>query len=198
VSVVYGLVLAGGRSTRMGRDKAALDWQGRPALERAFDLLEDCTDRAFVSLRVDQAGDPLRATWPHILDGEAGSGPIAGIAAAQAAFPDAAWLVLACDLPFVDAATLHHLLARRDRSRLATAYRNAHDGLPEPLCAVWEPESREPVLEFIAAGRHCPRKVLIQSGAVLVDLPAPRALDNVNTPAELDAARAALAAQGAP
>lgn len=198
MSAVHGLLLAGGRSTRMGRDKAALDWQGRPALERAFELLAECTDRAFVSLRADQAGEPLRASRPHIVDGDTGSGPIAGIAAAQAAFPGAAWLVLACDLPFVDAAALRHLLARRDRSRLATAYRSAHDGLPEPLCAIWEPASREPVLEFIAAGRHCPRKFLIQSGAALVDLPTPQALDNVNTPAELDAARAALAAQGAP
>lgn len=192
MSAVYGLLLSGGRSSRMGRDKAALDWRGRPALERAFELLSACTERTFVSLRPDQTGEPLRAALPHIVDGDAGEGPIAGIAAAQAAHPDAAWLVLACDLPFVDPATLAHLLAQRDAARLATAYRSAHDGLPEPLCAIWEPSSREPVLEFIRAGRHCPRKFLIGSGAALVDLPDPAALDNINTPAEAEAARAAL------
>jgi molybdopterin-guanine dinucleotide biosynthesis protein A len=179
----------------MGRDKAALDWRGRPALERAFELLSGVAERAFVSLRADQADDPLRAARPHIVDGDTGSGPVAGIAAAQAAFPEAAWLVLACDLPFADRATLEHLLARRDRSRPATAFRSAHDGLPEPLCALWEPSSREPLLAFVASGRHCPRKFLIESGAALLDLPDPRALENVNTPAELAAARAALGAR---
>lgn len=197
MSAVYGLVLAGGRSTRMGRDKAALAWHGRPALERAFEILSACTGRAFVSLRADQADDPLRAALPHIVDGDAGQGPIAGIAAAQAAHPEAAWLVLACDLPFVDADTLVHLRERRDASSLATAYRSAHDGLPEPLCAIWEPASRGPVLEFIREGRHCPRKFLINSGATLIDLPDPIALDNVNTPGELEAAREALAGRGA-
>ncbi len=195
MSAVFGLVLAGGRSTRMGRDKAALGWQGRPALDRAFELLAAVTKRAFVSLRADQAADPLRAGRPHILDGEAGSGPVAGIMAAQAAHPEAAWLVLACDLPFADHATLEHLLSRRAPDQLATAYRSAHDGLPEPLCAVWEPTSRKPLAEFVAAGRHCPRKFLIQSDAALIDLPDPCALDNVNTPAELAAARAALEAR---
>jgi molybdopterin-guanine dinucleotide biosynthesis protein A len=197
VSAVHGLVLAGGRSTRMGQDKAALAWQGRPALERAFALLSACTERVFVSVRADQTGDPLRAALPHIVDGDVGEGPIAGIAAAQAAHPGAAWLVLACDLPFVEAAALRPLLAHRDRSRLATAYRSAHDGLPEPLCAIWEPASREPVLEFIRGGRHCPRRFLIGAGAALVDLPDPQALDNVNTPGELEAARSAFAARGA-
>jgi molybdopterin-guanine dinucleotide biosynthesis protein A len=197
VSTLYGLVLAGGRSTRMGRDKAAVAWHGRPALERAFELLSACTERAFVSLRAEQAGDPLRTALPHLVDGVAGQGPIAGIASAQAAHPEAAWLVLACDLPFVEAGTLRHLIGRRDPASLATAYRSAHDGLPEPLCAIWEPASRGPVLGFIGEGRHCPRKFLIMSGATLVDLPDPQALDNVNTPVELEAARSALSARGA-
>ena len=58
-------------------------------------------------------------------------GPIAGIAAAQARWrPGAAWLVLACDLPNLDAHTLAHLLAHRDPARIATAYRSSRDALP--------------------------------------------------------------------
>jgi len=189
VSGVYGLVLAGGRSTRMGRDKAAIAWHGQPQLEIAWRLLAACTERAFVSVRAEQAGDPLREALPRIVDGEIGQGPIAGIAAAQAAHPGAAWLVLACDLPFLDTACLQHLLAQRQPARMATAYRSSHDGLPEPLCALWEPSSRSRVQAFIAAGRHCPRKLLIEGDTALVDLPDARALDNINTPGELAAAR---------
>jgi molybdenum cofactor guanylyltransferase len=195
VNGVYGLVLAGGRSTRMGRDKAAIAWHGRPQIEIAWRLLSACTESAFVSVRADQAGDPLRDALPRIVDGELGQGPIAGIAAAQAAHPDVAWLVLACDLPFLDAACLQYLLAQRQPARMATAYRSSHDALPEPLCAVWEPSSRARVQAFIAAGRHCPRKLLIEGDTALVELPDARALDNVNTPGELAAARDLIGAR---
>lgn len=189
---VYGLVLAGGRSTRMGRDKAGIEFQGRSQLERAFGLLEPLTARSFVSVRPDQQDDPLRTRFPQIVDLPDGAeGPTRGIRAAQQAHPEAAWLVVACDLPLLDAATLQNLIARRDPARIATAYRSGHDGLPEPLCAIWEPASAAPLAAFIAGGRNCPRKFLIQSDTLLLEQPRPDSLDNVNTPAELAAATVA-------
>jgi molybdopterin-guanine dinucleotide biosynthesis protein A len=188
---LYGLVLAGGRSTRMGRDKAALEYHGRAQLERAHDLLEKLVARAFVSVRPDQASDPLRARFAQIVDAGDLEGPAAGIRAAQKAHPDCAWLVLACDLPWLDIATLQHLIARRDPARLATAFRSSHDGLPEPLCAIYEPAAALALQEFLATGRNCPRKLLINSDTLLLDQPDTKALDNVNTPQELAAALAA-------
>jgi molybdopterin-guanine dinucleotide biosynthesis protein A len=181
---VYGLLLAGGRSSRMGRDKATLPYAGRTQLERAMDLLGPRVRRHFVSLRADQAQDPARRAFPHILDRQENLGPLAGILAAQAEYPHVAWLVLACDLPLLDGPSLDELLARRAPARLATAYRSSHDRLPEPLCAIWEPASREPLIRYAASGRDCPRKFLIGSDVELLDQPHPRALDNINTPAE--------------
>jgi molybdopterin-guanine dinucleotide biosynthesis protein A len=187
---LYGLLLTGGRSSRMGRDKAALPYgQGAPQLERAMELLRRHVERAYVSVRADQQRDPLRARYPQIADSEthSGSGPIAGMLAAQAQHPEAAWLVLACDLPLLDDATLTHLVRRRDAARLATAYRSSHDGLPEPLCAIYEPRSRELLAAYVAAGKTCPRRFLGASDTLLLDEPNPRALDNVNTPQEYGA-----------
>lgn len=181
---LYGLVLAGGRSTRMQRDKAALRYHGATQLEWAMALLEPQVERAFVSVRPDQACDPARARFARILDAHENLGPIAGILAAQTAHPQAAWLVLACDLPFLDAATLRHLVWARQPERQATAYRSSHDGLPEPLCAIYEPSAREAIAAWVAAGRSCPRKFLLRSDAALIDEPNPQALDNVNTPEE--------------
>ena len=150
-SPVYGLVLAGGHSTRMKRDKATLTYHGRTQLEWAMSLLEGRVSKAFVSIRPGQS-DPVRAQFEQIVDTHEGLGPIAGILAAQARYPEAAWLVLACDLPFLDGGTLDHLLAGRDPARQATAYRSSHpnhprhNGLPEPLCAIYEPSSREAIL----------------------------------------------------
>jgi molybdopterin-guanine dinucleotide biosynthesis protein A len=194
---LYGLVLAGGRSTRMQRDKATLAYHGRTQLEWAMDLIAPFVERAFVSVRPDQTQDPVRAKFPQIVDQQDNLGPIAGILSAQAAHPEAAWLVLACDLPYLDAATLKHLIWARQADRPATAYRSSHDGLPEPLCAIYEPASREAIAAFVATGRNCPRKFLIRSEAHLIEEPNPRALDNVNTPEEYGSAMTTLAPETA-
>jgi molybdopterin-guanine dinucleotide biosynthesis protein A len=185
---VYGLVLAGGRSTRMQRDKAALEYGGRTQLERAVELITPLVEWVFVSVRPDQTGDPLRARFPQIVDSGEVAGPLAGIVAAQSRHPDAAWLVLACDLPLLDEQTLAHLLRSRRPERQATAYRSSHDGLPEPLCAIYEPSSREAIRAYVAGGRDCPRKFLINADTALLDQPDPGALDNVNTPKEYGSA----------
>ncbi len=181
---LYGLVLAGGRSTRMGQDKAALAYHGKSQLDWAMDLIRPYVARAFVSVRADQTADVTRARHEQIVDIRNDIGPVAGILSAQARYPDVAWLVLACDLPFLDDTTLEHLIAARQGDRPATAYRSSHDGLPEPLCAIYEPGSRDALAAYVASGRQCPRKFLLQSNAQLLDEPNPHALDNVNTPAE--------------
>lgn len=188
VPPLYGLVLAGGRSTRMQRDKAALEYAGRNQLERAVELVTPLVARVFVSVRPDQTGDALRARFAQIVDSGEIAGPIAGIIAAQTHHPDVAWLVLACDLPLLDRETLEHLLRSRRPTRQATAYRSSHDGLPEPLCAIYEPSSRDALRAYVAGGRDCPRKFLINADAELLDQPQPGALDNVNTPTEYGSA----------
>jgi len=192
VPPIYALVLAGGRSTRMQRDKAALVYHGRSQLEWAVSFLQRHVQRVFVSVRPDQTKDPVRARFDQIVDTQDDLGPIAGIMAAQAQHPDVAWLVLACDLPFLDEGTLTTLIAARQPQRLATAFRSSHDVLPEPLCAIYEPASREAILTHVASGKNCPRKFLINSDVQLLDEPNPHALDNVNTPDEYGSAVAAL------
>jgi molybdopterin-guanine dinucleotide biosynthesis protein A len=189
---LYGLVLTGGRSSRMGQDKAALRVGGRTQLEHAMALLAPRVARAFVSVRKDQRADPLRAGFEQIEDSREDLGPIAGILAAQERFPDSAWLVLACDLPLLDAATLEALMRARAPERLATAFRSSHDRLPEPLCAVYEPASRAALAAYVARGRQCPRKFLMGADVHLVEEPNPRALDNANTPEEYAAAMSTL------
>jgi len=188
---LYGLILAGGLSARMQRDKAALTYLGKSQLDRVFELASRHLSKVFISVRAEQTEDPARAGKPQIVDTVAGGGPIVGIRSAFAQHPEAAWLVLACDLPFLTDRTLTHLLAARDPLRIATAYRSTHDGLPEPLCAIWEPAAAQALAAHQAAGRTCPRKFLIGSDTQLLEPLEPRALDNINTPEEyIDAGRA--------
>jgi molybdopterin-guanine dinucleotide biosynthesis protein A len=171
----------------MGRDKALLNYHGKSQIEWTAERARLVCERVYLSVRPDQTDDPTRGLLPHIVDRVTDKGPIAGIMAAQARKPAVAWLVLACDLPFIDEATLRHLVASRDPARVATAYRSTHDGLPEPLCAIFEPRSRALIEAYVASGKDCPRKFLIQNDALLIDQPNPHALDNINTAAEFEA-----------
>ena len=181
---VNGLVLTGGASARMGRDKALLDHAGTPQLSATFQLLARHVQACFISLRKDQVGEPLRAEFPGLIDGHAGIGPAAGLLAAHRAHPAAAWLVLACDLPMLDDATLAALIQSRDDRHVAVAYRSAYDDLPEPLCALWEPAALERLEAQVRAGRHGLREVLRSADVRLLPGPANGALDNINTPEE--------------
>jgi molybdopterin-guanine dinucleotide biosynthesis protein A len=189
---VYGLILAGGSSSRMHRDKAALEYHGKAQLERACELASRHVSQVFVSVRANQISDPTRARRPMIVDSVAGDGPAAGIRSAFAAYPHAAWLVLACDLPFLSDSALSHLIGERDPTRLATAYRSAHDGLPEPLCAIWEPAAAAALTAYQDGGGHCPRKFLMRHTPRLLEPLDARALDNINTPEEYAQAVATL------
>lgn len=186
------LLLSGGASRRMAADKAHLEYEGRPQLLRAWDLLQRTgVARAFVSINPGQQAEGLRAGLPTLADTVQSVGPVAGIVTAQQAFPEHAWLVVACDLPLLDAPTLQTLIDARELDCDATAFNSRHDGLPEPLCAIWEPSSAHLLRQRLDAGHYCPRKALLQLRVRQLAAPG-IALDNVNTPAELLQARRQL------
>jgi molybdopterin-guanine dinucleotide biosynthesis protein A len=182
---LYGLVLAGGESRRMGQDKALLVRDGMNQLEYVVSQLTAVTQKVFVSTRAGQQQEPERSRYEQIVDRYEDMGPIAGIVSAMEEYPNVDWLVVACDLPNIDVSTLYYLLANRSNDKPFTAFRSSHDDLPEPLCAVYTSASRVLIEQFIAAGINCPRKILIRADSCLLTQPEPTALDNINTPADL-------------
>jgi len=178
---VHGLVLAGGHSKRMGVDKGALDYHGKPHREYTADQVAKFSTKTFLSCRAEQQGE-IETMYETIPDTFVGLGPYGAILSAFRYNPNVAWLVAACDLPMLDRATLEHLVSKRDPQRFATAFRNNQDGLPEPLIAIWEPRSYAVLLNALGQGRCCPRKVLIHENVKLLDPLNPDALINANTP----------------
>jgi CTP:molybdopterin cytidylyltransferase MocA len=122
--LLRGLVLAGGRSQRMGHDKAAILIDDATLLERTVALLDGWVASVSVSVRSDQADDRLRRQYPLLLDTGAGLGPANGLRAAHLSDPAAAWLVLACDMPGLDRQAISALVAARDPVRAATSWRS--------------------------------------------------------------------------
>ena len=176
---LFGLILAGGHSKRMGQDKALLCYHGKPQVEYVRDLLEGVCAKVFVSGR-SYFGIPLIEDRPPFMD----AGPLGGILSAMTTHPDASWLVMACDLPFVTKETIQYLIENRDPAKAATAFISTSDGLPEPLCAIWEANGFKAFLELFRKGLHCPRKTLIKTNTHLLIQQDPHWLDNVNTPQE--------------
>jgi len=178
---VFGLVLTGGKSRRMGRDKALLERDGQPQLKYIVGVLEACVDKVYVSMRSEQANDEVRSQYAQIVDRFDNLGPVAGILSALLERPEADWLVVACDLPNIDERTIRYLLSHRHDERPFTAFSSSHDGLPEPLCAVYRSGCAELMQRFVDEGINCPRKILMRSETELLQQPDPRSLDNVNT-----------------
>ena len=187
--VLKGLVLAGGRSTRMGTDKGAIDYYGKPQREYAADLLSGFCKEVYLSAR--EAGQ-FESDYPILTDSFTDLGPYGGILSAFRRDPDAAWLTVACDQPLLDADVLGQLVKARDESAVATCFHNPETGFPEPLLTIWEPRAYNVLLEFLMLGYSCPRKALINIKVHEVELLKPEGLINVNTPEELTRMKARL------
>ena len=183
---LYGLVLTGGKSTRMNKDKALLDYHGKPQQEHAFDLLDKVCDKVFMSSRDEEQSEEV--DYDSISDKFIGLGPFGGILSAFMVEPNAAWLVIAVDLPFLDQSTIDNLVEHRNASKLATCFIDPKNEFPEPLISIWEPKAYPRMLNFLSQGYSCPRKVLINSDVEVLTDRSEQALTNVNTPEELNEA----------
>jgi molybdopterin-guanine dinucleotide biosynthesis protein A len=195
---LHGLVLAGGQSVRMGCDKGLLQYRGEPQVQRAWRMLEEACGSAYVSVRAAQVPLSPYSELPLIVDDQRESlGPAAGLLAAWARQPSVAWLVLATDLPFVDAALLTKLVGCRAPERLATAFRHG-DGVPEPLCAIWEPGARRALIEAMRVGDRSLRRLLVVPAVALLDVEDPLRLTSVDSAAEYEVAQRQLGLSDAP
>jgi molybdopterin-guanine dinucleotide biosynthesis protein A len=185
-SDIMGLVLAGGRSRRMGVDKGTLQYHDKPQRRYLYEQLTPVCSRVFLSIRPEQQ-EELPEGFECILDENTYKGPFNGLLSAHHAFPGVAWLVVACDLPFVDGKVLKYLLERRDPHAMATAFATHASKLPEPLAAIWEPRGLKAAeVHMQTAESSCPRKFLINGDTTLVYPKEDLWLANANEPGEYE------------
>jgi molybdopterin-guanine dinucleotide biosynthesis protein len=137
---VTGYVLAGGRATRMGRDKRLFELQGRTLLDRAADLLQ-----RVLGVPPYAVGDNLAGIWPDpgriITDARPGCGPLGGLAALLTECPTRWALVLAADMPLVRAGDLLQLVKRASAVDRVVAL--SAGVRPEPLAALYHRDTSE-------------------------------------------------------
>lgn len=184
---LYGLVLAGGKSTRMGTDKGAIAYHNIPQRDYLYNLLNQVCDATFYSIREDQKAEFTKENV--IVDENKFRGPYNGLLSAYKQHNNVAWLVVACDLPLLDKVALQQLIAERDSTKLATAFATRESKLPEPLCAIWEPSALKASVDYLNDGNgSCPRKFLINADVKLVFPEQDQVLLNANSKEEYEIA----------
>lgn len=182
IAPVKGLVLAGGKSTRMGQDKSELDYFGKPQKVFAKELLENNNLETFYSVRDSSENNQ------EISDKFYNLGPFGGICSAFQKDPNAAWFVLATDVPFIDAKIIQLLLKHRNSSKVATAIKGESNQFVEPLITIYEPKAYPILMQYLAQGYSCPRKMLINSDVEIVEVDNDF-IRNINTPEEYKSAK---------
>lgn len=195
---LYGLILAGGRSSRFGSDKALATLGGEPLICRIARTL-----RLSVSALAVSGGRDAAAVVdaPLLADPQgAAQGPLAGIAAglAWAEAEGADWLVTTtCDVPRIPADMATRLLDAARAQDAALAFVNSSDG-PHPLCAVWRPRILPLLRAALADGAHpAVRRFAADMQGVAVPFAEAALFANINTPADLERAEQHLKEQGA-
>jgi molybdopterin-guanine dinucleotide biosynthesis protein A len=160
-----GVVLAGGRSSRMGRDKALMELDGRSLLDRALDVLDPHVQELLV------IGDPER--YGHVgpfvfADDIPGTGPLGGIITAMRYSSNDKLLVLACDMPGVNGALFERLKA--GLAPAAAAFVPACDGEVQPLAAAYHRRCQGRFESLVAQGRWKVREALAEVDALYIQI----------------------------
>jgi molybdenum cofactor guanylyltransferase len=179
---IKALILVGGQSQRMGRDKSSIPFHGIAQRHYLANLMEEMNIEPILSVQQSIPGESIA----QLKDTFFGLGPMGAILSAFQAQPDVAWMVVACDMPYINADAVETLLRGRNPSAYATAFLNPLTGFADPLFTIYEPKSYLRLLHFMWMGHTCPRKMLINSDVALLELDDSEWLQNVNTPEELE------------
>ena len=176
-SPINGLILSGGLSTRMGEDKRLIKYHDKTQEQYLFDLLTPYCSEVYVSINQSQQTD-----LPHIFDLNLSvKSPIVGIVSAFDKNSETAWLVVACDMPFINQEVIEHLIKHRNPEKFATAFENPEEHFPDPLLTIYEPKIYEKLQEAINQGKKSPMKVLQNLEIELLEVFDNKILMNINT-----------------
>ncbi len=192
-SPLYSAVFIGGQSKRMGRPKFSLDYNGMAEPKRLVEHLGKIAEKAFLSARPEQDLAPL-GDIPgagRINDEHYNLGPVGGLATLMGTHPESAWLVTACDMPFLDPASLEYIVSQRDPLRYGTCYTKKGGLGVETMCAIYEPKFIVPLFEAMSRRELSLSRIINELPFKLVKVPEDHRASflNINTPEEYEMAR---------
>lgn len=189
VGTINGLILAGGKSSRMKTDKSLLEYHGKPQRDFLFELLTPFCRKVHLSCKQCVDIPPHYNPIPDQFDLDS---PLNGILSAFQVAPLSAWLTVPVDMPWVDETTLKFLINHRNPKKIATCFWDSTGKLPEPLLTLWEPHATTLLSEFYTNNGFSPREFLVRCDANIVAAKQPEWLKNINSVQEFDQFRNSL------
>ncbi len=183
---MQALILAGGRSERMGVDKAVISYHGIPQYEYLMAQFSGLGMEVSISCREDQISLFQEKNVDLIVDRFSGIGAVGGIASALTLHDNSAFFVVACDMPAVNANVISELMSQRDFHSIATGFFNEEKKWIEPLCTIWEPSSLSVIMQELALNRTCPRKMLMSQKVKMISPSSTSFVANANHPSEME------------
>lgn len=184
---LYGLILGGGKSSRMGVDKGTIVYHDRPQREYLANLLRHFCKEVYLSCKTDTDIPP---SLNPLTDMFAIESPLNGILSAFHKYPGVAWLTVPVDMPAIDTRIINYLLEQRENDAVATCFYDSDGKLPEPLLCLWEAHAFPDLNDFNAAGKISPREFLRCHEVKLLQSPFPDLHVNINSLEELERYRA--------
>ncbi len=180
----YGLVLTGGKSLRMKRDKALIEYHGVPHAKFIRDHLKKYCHEVYLSAQPGQWSGTALENYPTLPDDQPDLGPLGGILAAFTKHPNANWFIVACDLAKFNQQTIETLLENYNPTKAAVAYRHREKDFAEPLCALYTPKAQPIFNNALSKNILCPVQILKLADVQILDQPDGINLLNVNTTEE--------------
>jgi len=182
-SPLYGLVLSGGRSERMGTDKSILSFHGKPQREFMFELLIKFCAKVYISCQRDHT---IPGEFNPLPDQFEMKSPLSGILTAFQVHPAVAWITAPVDMPYIDESAIRFLLANRKPEKYATCFFDSDGKDPEPLFAIWEPRAAPALAAFYKNGGIGARGFLKTHDVAIIQPPDKKLHLNINTPEDFD------------
>ena len=157
---LYGLVVCGGKSSRMGFDKSLISYHNIPQRYHLYHMLQAFCEKVFISCNRNQISSVLSG-YNTIVDAEGteDTGPIAALVSAFAQFPTASFLVVGCDYPFLQHHDIEKLVSARKSHHMTICFLNS-SGFEEPLIAIYEAAVQKKLMETFHHGKYSLRRLL--------------------------------------
>ena len=187
---LYGLVVCGGKSSRMGTDKSLINYHGKPQRYYVYEMLEWVCDKVFISCNRAQATSiiapyQMLADQPELEN----VGPMAALLTAFSTYPDKDFLVLGCDYPLVTMKDLKEFEKGLDREQMASAFYNEENNMYEPLLAYYSERSGNEIQRMYRDNQYSLQHFLKENNAKKYNPVRPKNVISVDTPEDFEMAK---------
>ena len=184
------LILAGGKSSRMGTDKALVNYQGKPMLQRVYQVAAECTEQVYILTPwAERYQNILPLDCNYLIETQPGKGPVNGLSEGLEQI-SADWiLLLACDLPLLDAEIIKTWIDKLPQISTSTlALVPQRSDIWEPMCGFYRKEIKTELDSFLKSRKRSFQELLlgIEVEVLEVDEKVDLMLLNCNYPGDLE------------